>query len=223
MPHRRVSLELAATADAAAVLQPDPVRFISYPYEWSFGQLRDAALLTLEIQERALAKGLTLRDASAYNVQFEAGRPVFIDTLSFEPRAEGPLGGLPPVLRALPGAARADEPAGRGPGLPAPHPPRRHPPGARRPPLGRPRAGSARPPAARSAPRHGPAPLRATGRRKRAATRRGASAADRARRLRGAFGASSRGSPGIRPAPSGPTTPATTTTRAEAAAPSATW
>ena len=89
VPHRTVALDLAATAEAAAVLQPEPVRFISYPYEWSFGQLRDAALLTLEIQERALAKGLTLRDASAYNVQFDAGRPVFIDTLSFEPRKEG--------------------------------------------------------------------------------------------------------------------------------------
>ena len=89
VPHQAVALDLAATAEAVAVLQPEPVRFISYPYEWSFGQLRDAALLTLEIQERALAKGLTLRDASAYNVQFDAGRPVFIDTLSFEPRKEG--------------------------------------------------------------------------------------------------------------------------------------
>jgi hypothetical protein len=89
VPHEAVPLELAATGEAVAVLRPEPVRFISYPYEWSFGQLRDAALLTLEIQERALAKGLTLRDASAYNVQFDAGRPVFIDTLSFEPRTEG--------------------------------------------------------------------------------------------------------------------------------------
>jgi ribosomal protein L11 methylase PrmA len=71
------------------VLAPQLVDFISYPYEWSFGQLRDAALLTLELQERALARGFTLRDASAYNVQFVAGRPLFIDTLSFEPREEG--------------------------------------------------------------------------------------------------------------------------------------
>jgi hypothetical protein len=89
IPHRTVSLELAATAEAATVLQPEPVDFISYPYEWSFGQLRDAALLTLDIQERALVRGLTLRDASAYNIQFHAGRPVFIDTLSFERRKEG--------------------------------------------------------------------------------------------------------------------------------------
>ncbi len=89
IPHETVSLELAATADAVRVLQPEPVDFISYPYEWSFGQLRDAALLTLDIQERALVRGMTLRDASAYNIQFHGGRPVFIDTLSFEPRKEG--------------------------------------------------------------------------------------------------------------------------------------
>ena len=87
--HESVSLDLAASPDATAVLRPEPVHFISYPYEWSFGQLRDAALLTLELQQRALGRGMTLRDASAYNVQFEGGRPVFIDTLSFEPRKEG--------------------------------------------------------------------------------------------------------------------------------------
>jgi hypothetical protein len=87
--HRPADSALAATADACAVLQPDLVEFISYPYEWSFGQLRDAALRTLELQERALASGFTLRDASAYNIQFVDGRPVLIDTLSFEPRQEG--------------------------------------------------------------------------------------------------------------------------------------
>ena len=89
VPHRLASLDLAASNEAVAVLEPEPIAFISYPYEWSFGQLRDAGLLTLELQERALVRGLTLRDASAYNVQFDGGRPVFIDTLSFEPRKEG--------------------------------------------------------------------------------------------------------------------------------------
>ncbi|HYF39728.1 MAG TPA: hypothetical protein VD930_08580 [Gemmatimonadales bacterium] len=89
VPHTQVGLELSATADAYAVLQPERIAFISYPYEWSFGQLKDAALLTLDIQERALSKGFTLRDSSAYNVQFHGGRPVFIDTLSFEPLEEG--------------------------------------------------------------------------------------------------------------------------------------
>lgn len=89
VPHEQVGLELAATSEAYAVLRPERVAFISYPYEWSFGQIQDAAMLTLQIQERAVAKGFTLRDSSAYNVQFQAGRPVFIDTLSFEPLEEG--------------------------------------------------------------------------------------------------------------------------------------
>jgi hypothetical protein len=87
--HRPADLSLAATTDACAVLQPDLVEFISYPYEWSCGQLRDAALLTLQLQERALVRGFTLRDATPFNVQFVDGRPILIDTLSFEPRAEG--------------------------------------------------------------------------------------------------------------------------------------
>jgi hypothetical protein len=89
VPHERVGLELAATNDAYAVIRPERVDFISYPYEWSFGQLQDAAALTLDIQERALARGFTLRDSSAYNIQFQRGKPILIDTLSFEPLKEG--------------------------------------------------------------------------------------------------------------------------------------
>lgn len=85
LPHE----ELPAPAGAYKLLRPEQVPFISYPYEWSFGQLKDAALLTLELQMRALAHGMSLRDASAYNVQFTGGRPVFIDTLSFEVLREG--------------------------------------------------------------------------------------------------------------------------------------
>lgn len=66
------------------VIKPVELPVISYPYEWSFSQLKDAALLTLKIQRIALAKGLSLKDASSYNVQFFKGKPVFIDTLSFE-------------------------------------------------------------------------------------------------------------------------------------------
>ena len=65
------------------MIRPAPLPFISYPYEWTFGELKAAALLTLEIQQQAAASGFELRDASAYNVQFLLGRPVFIDTLSF--------------------------------------------------------------------------------------------------------------------------------------------
>ncbi len=76
-------------ADAYKTIKPERLPFISYPYEWSFGQLKDAALLTLYIQKAALQKGMSLKDASAYNVQFVNGKPVFIDTLSFEVYEEG--------------------------------------------------------------------------------------------------------------------------------------
>ena len=64
-------------------LKPQKV-FVSYPYEWCFSELKDAALLTLEIQKLALEYGMSLKDANAYNVQFFEGKPIFIDTSSFE-------------------------------------------------------------------------------------------------------------------------------------------
>ena len=82
--HAAVALDLAPRPGAAMVIRPREVPFISYPYEWAFSQLREGALLTLEVQRRALAVGMWLRDASAYNVQFDRGRPVLIDSLSFE-------------------------------------------------------------------------------------------------------------------------------------------
>jgi len=66
-------------------IQPDKVPFISYPYEWSFSMLKDAAILTLDIELLSLEHGMQLKDASAYNIQFIKGKPVFIDHLSFCP------------------------------------------------------------------------------------------------------------------------------------------
>jgi hypothetical protein len=77
-------------SDIAAILVPEQIPYVSYPYEWCFGQFRDAALLTLQIQEAAMQHGMTLKDASAFNIQFRGSRPVFIDTLSFEPNDGGP-------------------------------------------------------------------------------------------------------------------------------------
>ncbi|HJP82533.1 MAG TPA: hypothetical protein VJ835_03420 [Fimbriimonadaceae bacterium] len=85
-----VDLNFAASDSAFAVLRADRVPFISYPYEWCFGQLKAAALLTLEIQRRAVERGFALKDATAYNVQFVGSKPIFIDLLSFEPAPEGP-------------------------------------------------------------------------------------------------------------------------------------
>ncbi|MDI7275207.1 MAG: SAM-dependent methyltransferase [Anaerolineae bacterium] len=74
---------------AYKLLRPEPVPFVSYPYEWSFSQLKDAALATLRIQKTALAFGMTLKDCSAFNIQFVGTRPLLIDTLSFERYREG--------------------------------------------------------------------------------------------------------------------------------------
>jgi len=89
IPHEEVDPALAAGDGAHRVLRPEQIPFISYPYEWSFSQLQDAALVTLRIQRMALDHGMSLRDATAFNIQFRAGRPVLIDTLSFEKLPDG--------------------------------------------------------------------------------------------------------------------------------------
>ncbi len=89
IPHQDAQVEPYAPPLAYKVIQPEPVGFISYPYEWSFSQLKDAALTTLTIQKRALEFGMSLKDCSAYNIQFHRGRPLLIDTLSFENYKEG--------------------------------------------------------------------------------------------------------------------------------------
>jgi hypothetical protein len=84
IPHEDVELPPEDPDNAFKVIRPLQIPFVSYPYEWSFSQLKHAALLTLEIQKISLEYGMTLKDASAYNVQFFKGKPIFIDTLSFE-------------------------------------------------------------------------------------------------------------------------------------------
>ena len=88
IPHVEVD-QTPAEDDAFKLIQPERVPFISYPYEWSFGQLNDAARATLSIQRRALKAGMSLKDASAYNIQFVRGKATLIDTLSFETYKDG--------------------------------------------------------------------------------------------------------------------------------------
>ncbi len=71
------------------VLEHDRVPFVSYPYEWTFSMLQDAAKLQLEIGAEALESGLNLKDATPYNVQFIGSKPTFIDIGSFEKKVEG--------------------------------------------------------------------------------------------------------------------------------------
>src|SRR3990172_3430500 len=77
--HKEASSKLAQTSDAYKVIKPEKIPFISYPYDWCFSMLKDAALLTLEIQKTALGHGMSLRDASAYNIQFLNGKSIHID------------------------------------------------------------------------------------------------------------------------------------------------
>ena len=90
IPHENADISLAQSDQAIAIIQPERIPYISYPYEWSFSQIKDAALLTLRVHQLALKYGMILKDASAYNVQFHKGKPVFIDTLSFAKYEAGP-------------------------------------------------------------------------------------------------------------------------------------
>jgi hypothetical protein len=87
--HRQIDIAPHTPSDAYKIIQPEPIAFISYPYEWPFGLLKAAALATLNIQKRALKHGMSLKDASAYNIQFVNSKAVLIDTLSFEKYEEG--------------------------------------------------------------------------------------------------------------------------------------
>lgn len=89
IPHRELEAPAADPDLAYKILQPQALDFVSYPYEWCFSQLKDAALLTLAILKLALEFGGILKDSSAYNIQFQGGRPLLIDTLSFTRYAEG--------------------------------------------------------------------------------------------------------------------------------------
>ena len=71
------------------IIKPQQLPLITYPYEWSFSQLKAAAILTLKLQILALRHEMSLKDATAHNVQFVGSQPVFIDTLSFEPYLDG--------------------------------------------------------------------------------------------------------------------------------------
>lgn len=71
------------------IIKPQQIPFVTYPYEWSFEQYKEAALLTLKLQKYALVNGFSLKDASAFNVAFFKGKAVFIDTLSFDFYEEG--------------------------------------------------------------------------------------------------------------------------------------
>jgi len=84
VPHTEVAENLTGSPDRYKTLLPRQIHRISYACEWSPEQLKDAALLTLQIQQIAMDHGMTLKDATPLNIQFEQGSALFLDTLSFE-------------------------------------------------------------------------------------------------------------------------------------------
>lgn len=83
IPHETINESLTGTSEWFTTLKPAPIAFITYPFEWSFDMLKDAALLTLQLVRESIASGLILKDATPYNIQWREGKLVFIDTLSF--------------------------------------------------------------------------------------------------------------------------------------------
>lgn len=89
IPHQEVLVKAPRPDLAYKIIEPDLLNFIAYPYEICFSQLKDSALATLKIQKLALDYGMSLKDSSAYNIQFHHGKPLLIDTLSFERYQDG--------------------------------------------------------------------------------------------------------------------------------------
>ncbi|MCX6320015.1 MAG: SAM-dependent methyltransferase [Bacteroidetes bacterium] len=83
LPHEELNNSISHTHEGYITLRPEQLPFISFPYEWSFDMLKDAALLTLSIQKECIHHGMVLKDATPYNIQWHKGKPVFIDSLSF--------------------------------------------------------------------------------------------------------------------------------------------
>src|SRR5690606_21639500 len=75
--------------ESSLMIRPENIPFFSYPYEWSFTQYKHAALHTLKLQKYCLQNGYSLKDATAFNITFHKGKPVFVDSLSFDFYVEG--------------------------------------------------------------------------------------------------------------------------------------
>lgn len=84
LPHEVIANNFSGTPDCYLTLKPERLAYISYPYEWCFDMLKDAALLTLTIAKECMQHGMMLKDATPYNIQWHSNRLVFIDSLSFE-------------------------------------------------------------------------------------------------------------------------------------------
>ncbi|HUQ96781.1 MAG TPA: hypothetical protein VM010_03880 [Chitinophagaceae bacterium] len=82
--HEEIPINFLKDARWFTTLRPEIIPVITYPFEWCFQQLKEAALLTLALAEKAASFGMMLKDATPYNIQFYKGAVIFLDTLSFE-------------------------------------------------------------------------------------------------------------------------------------------
>lgn len=89
LPFEEITENHTDQSDWLTTLHPLQIPFLNYAWEWSFEQLKDAALTTLNICKSALERGMILKDATHFNIQFVNGKPLLIDTLSFEIYEEG--------------------------------------------------------------------------------------------------------------------------------------
>ena len=83
-----VAVDVVARGWASAV-EHDAVDFLTWPYEWPFAMLKDAALLQLHLLATCVRAGWLLKDATPFNIQWDGTKPVFIDIPSFVPREDG--------------------------------------------------------------------------------------------------------------------------------------
>ena len=74
IPHQHLDKNLTGQTNWYRTLLPAQLHYISYPSEWSFDMLKDAALTTLQVARKAIEYGMILKDASAYNIQFHKGK-----------------------------------------------------------------------------------------------------------------------------------------------------
>jgi len=91
IPHEEANVEPFDPKTSYKIIKPEKIQLISYPYEWCFSQLKQAAITTLEIQKSAMEYEMTLKDCSSYNIQFHKGKVILIDTLSFERYRDGQI------------------------------------------------------------------------------------------------------------------------------------
>lgn len=84
--HQEVRIPKGAPEGTVYCLEHPVLPFVSYPWEWPFSLFKDAALLQLDIMEMLIPQGFWLRDASAFNVQYDGSGLKLIDTLSIGKR-----------------------------------------------------------------------------------------------------------------------------------------